>query len=70
MFPSEQEHELNQLQCSGVTPRASATSICVEAETTVSHMTTRYGGGGQDDANTADEVTLATEKKCERMGTR
>ena len=59
-LPFEHEQELNQLECIGVMPRASATSICVEADTTVSHMTTRYGGVGQDATNTAEEVTLAT----------
>ena len=58
-LPSARVHELSQLQCKGVMPRARATSICVEAETTVSHMTMRWGGG-QDEAITADEATLAT----------
>ena len=46
-LPSARVHELSQLQCKGVMPRARATSICVEAETTVSHMTMRWGGGGR-----------------------
>jgi hypothetical protein len=59
-LPSAQQQELNQLKCNGVMPRARATSIWVEAETTVSHMTTRCGGSGQDDTSTAEVVTLAT----------